>query len=136
MNIPPIQSPIDTSNVPVEELASNKHLTKQQKIHEASRQFESILLRQILSEMQKPVTNSEFNDDSTAAGIYQDYVSNALADSISKSGAFGLAKVFEQQLSPHNPKNIQSQTNIHTHSAAHPGTQSIKNAHSLSAIRP
>jgi Rod binding domain-containing protein len=136
MNIPLIQSPIDTSNVPVEQLAGNKHLTKQQKIHEASRQFEAILLRQILSEMQKPVINSEFTDDSTANGIYQDYVSNALADSISKSGSFGLTKVFEQQLSPHSSKNIQSQINIHTHSAAHPGNSSIKNVHSLSAIRP
>src|SRR6201996_7152943 len=116
MNIPAIMpSPTDTSNVPVEQLVGNKHLTEQQKIHEASRQFEAILLRQILSEMQKPVINSEFSDDSTAGGIYQDYISNALADSISKSGSFGLTKVFEQQLSPHNPKSSQSQTNTHTH---------------------
>jgi Rod binding domain-containing protein len=135
MNIPSIlPSPIDTSNVPVEQLAGNKHLTEQQKIHEASRQFETILLRQILSEMQKPVVNSEFTEDSTASGIYQDYISGALADSISKSGSFGLTKVFEQQLSPHVSKH--DPTPIHTHSAAHPGNQSIKNARQLSATSP
>lgn len=101
MNIPPIQSPIDTSNVPIEQLAGNKNLTQQQKIHEASREFESIMLQQILSEMQKPVITSEFTDDSTAGDIYQGYVTNALAESMSKSGSFGFAKIFEQQLTPH-----------------------------------
>jgi Rod binding domain-containing protein len=56
-------------------------------------------LRQILSESQKPVITSEFTDNSTAAGIYQDYITNTLAESMSKSGTLGLAKVFEQQLS-------------------------------------
>ncbi len=101
MNIPAIQSPIDTSNVPIDELAGNKHLTQQQKIHEASREFEVIMLQQILSEMQKPVINSEFTDDSTASDIYQSYATNAIAESMSKSGSFGFAKIFEQQLSPH-----------------------------------
>ena len=106
MNISPIpsQSPVDTSNIPIEDLAGNKNLTEQQKIAEASRQFEAIMLRQILSESQKPVITSEFTDNSTSAGIYQDYITNALADSMSKSGTLGLAKVFEQQLSHPSPK--------------------------------
>ena len=83
----------------MEDLAGDKHLTEKQKIAEASRQFEAIMLRQILSESQKPVITSEFTDNSTAAGIYQDYVTNTLADSMSKAGTLGLAKVFEQQLS-------------------------------------
>jgi Rod binding domain-containing protein len=101
MNIPPIQPPIDTSNIPIEQLVGNKHLTQQQKIHEASREFEVIMLQQILSEMQKPVITSEFTDDSTAGDIYQGYITNALAESMSKSGSFGFAKIFEQQLTPH-----------------------------------
>jgi Rod binding domain-containing protein len=103
MNVMPIQSADSDANVPIEDLAGNKHLTRQQKIHEASRQFEAIMLKQILSEMQKPVITSEFTDDSTAAGVYQDYISNALAQSISKSGGVGFANVFEQQLSPQSP---------------------------------
>ena len=101
MNIYPTSSagPAVPSNIRVEDLAGNKNLTEQQKIGEASRQFEAIMLRQILSEAQKPVITSEFTDNSTAAGIYQDFTTNALADSMSKAGTLGLAKVFEQQLS-------------------------------------
>jgi Rod binding domain-containing protein len=131
MNIPPIQSPIDTSNVPIEELAGNQHLTQQQKIHEASRQFEAIMLQQVLSEMQKPVITGELtDDDDTASGIYQDYVSHALADSMSKSGSFGLAKIFEQQLSPPASKAH------HTDSVAQPENSSVKNDSPLSVTRP
>jgi Rod binding domain-containing protein len=109
MNIAPIKSAVDAANTPVEELAGNKSLTEQQKIAEASRQFEAIMLRQILSESQKPVITSEFTDNSTAAGIYQDYITNTLADSMSKSGTFGLAKIFEQQLShPVSKKDASS----------------------------
>jgi len=100
MNAPPIISPIDTSTIPIEDLVGNKQLTQQQKIHEASREFEAIMLQQILSEMQKPVITSEYTDDSTASGVYQDYITNALAESMSKAGSLGFAKIFEEQLSP------------------------------------
>src|ERR1700685_3653477 len=111
MNVTPIQSK-DISNIPVEELAGNKHLSEQQKIAEASRQFEAIMLRQILSESQKPVITSEFTVNSTAAGIYQDYITNTLADSMSKSSTLGLAKIFEQQLSHPISKKNQSEKNV------------------------
>lgn len=101
MNVAPILSASDAAKIPPEELAGNKALTEKQKIAEASRQFEAIMLRQILSESQKPVITSEFTDNSTAAGIYQDFITNTLADSISKSGTLGFAKVFEKQLTPH-----------------------------------
>ncbi len=106
MTISPIQSSSqpDASSIAVENLVGNKHLSEQQKIAEASRQFEAIMLRQILSESQKPVITSEFTDNSTAAGIYQDYVTNTLADSMSKAGTLGLAKIFEQQLTHPAPK--------------------------------
>jgi flagellar protein FlgJ len=115
MTLSPIQSskPNDAANVAVENLAGNKNLTEQQKIAEASRQFEAIMLRQILSESQKPVITSEFTDNSTAAGIYQDYVTNTLADSMSKSGTLGLAKVFEQQLTHPAAKTGAATTSHH-----------------------
>jgi flagellar protein FlgJ len=114
MNIAPIQtqSPVNAANVPVEELAGDKSLSEQQKISEASRQFEAIMLRQILSESQKPVITSEFTDNSTAAGIYQDYITNTLADSMSKSGTLGLAKIFEQQLSHPAAKEKPAEKNV------------------------
>ena len=100
MEVNPLQRPVDAANIPPEDLAGNKLLTPRQKIAEASRQFEAILLRQVLSETQKTVIPSEFTDHSTAGGIYQDMVTNVLADDMSKAGTFGLAAIFERQLSP------------------------------------
>lgn len=106
MNIAPIQSPtVDAQDIAPEDLMGNKHLTEDQKVARASQEFESIMLQQILAETQKPVITSEFTDNSTAAGIYQDYVSQTLAENMSKAGTLGFAKVFEQQLSHHQKGN-------------------------------
>lgn len=106
MQVTAIQPKIDASHLALESLAGNKALTENQKIGEASRQFEAVLLRQFLAESQKPVVESEFTDNSAEAGIYQDFITNQLADSLSRGGGIGLAKSFERQLS---------------HPAAHPG---------------
>jgi Rod binding domain-containing protein len=98
MNIGAISSNPSAADVAPESLVGNQSLNQHQKIAEASRQFESILLRQIIGEAEKPMIKSEFTDNSTAAGIYQDFITNQLSDSLSKSGAIGFAKVFERQL--------------------------------------
>ena len=91
MNVTSIQPKVDASHVAVENLAGNSALTENDKIAEASRQFEAILLRQFLSESQKPMFKSEFTDDSAEAGIYQDMVTNQLAEAESTSADCGLA---------------------------------------------
>ncbi len=98
MEIPALHTDLKVTDVPLERLAGNRHLSEEQKVAEASRQFEAILLRQILANTQKTVIPSEFSDNSTAAGIYRDMITAQLADDISKSGTFGLAKTLEHQL--------------------------------------
>ncbi|HWD93775.1 MAG TPA: rod-binding protein [Verrucomicrobiae bacterium] len=98
MNIHALKPHVVASDIAPDRLANNPDLTERQKISEASRQFESILLKQILESSQKTVIKSKYSEDSTASGIYHDMITTQLADSISKSGTFGLAKVFEQQL--------------------------------------
>src|SRR5262245_52648290 len=98
MEIPALQKTQSASDVPLERLAGNGQLSETQKVAEAARQFEALLLRKILEETQKTVIHSEFSDDSTAAGIYRDMVTQQLAESISKSGNFGVAKTLERQL--------------------------------------
>jgi flagellar protein FlgJ len=98
MLVTPLPKTVNASDIAPERLAGNSALTEQQKIAEASRQFEAILLRQILDSTQKPLIPSKFTDNSTAAGIYRDMITTQLADSISKSGTLGLAKTFENQL--------------------------------------
>jgi Rod binding domain-containing protein len=98
MVITSLPKTVNASEIAPDRLADNPALSERQKIGEASRQFEAILLRQILDSTQKPVIHSKFTDNSTAAGIYRDMITNQLADSISKSGTLGLAKTFESQL--------------------------------------
>ena len=99
-----------------EQLAKSPLLSEQDKVAEASRQFEAILLRQVLSASQKTVIQSKFADHSTASEIYRDLVTNQLADTMSKSGALGLAETFERQLSP--PASQAQQTESYNRSGS------------------
>lgn len=97
MNLPAIHPRLDPSQLPLESLAGNSNLSDAQKVAEVSRQFEAVLLRQILADIRKPVLASA-EGDPAVNGIYSDMINNQLADSISHSGGFGLAKSLTSQL--------------------------------------
>ncbi len=99
MDLSAIHSNIRAADLPLDRLANNPHLTEENKIAEVSRQFEAILLRQILTAAQKPVLHTEKKDNSVSASIYQDMISTQMAENISKSGTLGLAQTINQQLS-------------------------------------
>jgi peptidoglycan hydrolase FlgJ len=99
MKIPLIEKGVQASELPLDQLAQNPHLSEKQKVSEVSRQFEAMLLRQILHDAQKTVIPSRYGGDSSVNSIYQDLSTAQLADSISKSGGFGLARNLEKQLS-------------------------------------
>ena len=92
---------IDASAIPLEHVASSTQLTQEQKVKEASRAFEAVLLRQILQEGQRPLFKSKYVGNSTADSIYRDQVANLLAESISKSGSLGLGKSLARELQRH-----------------------------------
>ncbi|MFO1497065.1 MAG: rod-binding protein [Verrucomicrobiota bacterium] len=92
-----VHSRIGANQVPLEKLAHST-CPPGEKLAEVSRQFEAVLLRQIFSEAQKPVFQSKFNTSSVAGDIYKDLITNQLADQVSRSGSFGLARSLEQQL--------------------------------------
>ena len=87
--------------MPFAQLAGNPNISNDDKVREACRQFEAILLRQILGEARKTVITSSDKPDSNETDIYNDMINNQMADSISQSGTFGLAKSLENQL--HKP---------------------------------
>jgi len=98
MDISAFQPRINPANLPLEKLAANPNVSDKDKVAEACRQFEAVLLRQILQETRKTVIASSETPDSNVTGIYNDMVNNQLADSISRSGEFGLAKSLQAQL--------------------------------------
>jgi flagellar protein FlgJ len=97
MDIPALQPKIKAADIPFDRLAANPNVSQQDKVKEASRQFEAVLLRQMLSEARKTVIESG-KKDSNETEIYNDMINTQLADSISRSGAFGLAKSLDSQL--------------------------------------
>jgi Rod binding domain-containing protein len=100
MEISPLNREVRAAELPLERLASSKEVSQKEKIGEVSRQFEAVLLRQIMSQAQKPMFKSSLMaGDGTSNAIYQDMITQQLADRISKGGTFGFAKVLEQQLS-------------------------------------
>ena len=120
MDIAPLQRRLEASEVAPEQLAAHSRLTEEQKLAEASRQFEAILLRQILENVQKPVIRSDYTEDSMSSSIYRDLVTVQLADAISKSGNLGLGKTLEHQLarSPHS--NASTETSAIESAASKP----------------
>lgn len=115
MEIASLQRKVDASEIEPDQLAGNSQLSQREKIGEASRQFEAVLLRQILESTQKTVIKSKYADNSASSAIYRDQVTSQLAQSISKSGAFGLAKVFEQQLNRPDSRALKTDPNSSAH---------------------
>jgi flagellar protein FlgJ len=97
MDVLPIQPRVNAADLPIEQLAGNPNVSQRDKVDQACKQFEAVLLRQILGEARKTVISSG-EQDSTVSGIYNDMVTSQLADSISRAGTFGLAKSLESQL--------------------------------------
>jgi len=98
MKIGALQSNVPATTVPLDRLANNPQLSEEQKVAEVSRQFEAVLLRQILAQAQKTVIKSDFTQDNAVTGVYQDMITSQLADSISRAGTLGLARNLNQQL--------------------------------------
>jgi Rod binding domain-containing protein len=114
MNVPSLERQVHAADLPLERLAANAQVPEREKIAELSRQFEAVLVRQILHEAQKPVFRSKFTDDSTASGIYQDMTTTQLADNITRSGGLGVAASLNAQLSrqadsTHKPKPLTTE---------------------------
>ena len=99
MNIDALNAGPKAADLPLEKLSDSKAFSEEQKVAELSRQFEGVLLRQILGQARKTVFHSQTDEDSASSAIYQDMVTAQLAESISKSGSFGLAKSLQTQLS-------------------------------------
>jgi Rod binding domain-containing protein len=97
MNVFGANPRIEATQVPLESLAGNPHLSDSDKVAEVARQFEAVLLRQILQDTRKPVL-APAQGEATATGIYNDMINNQMAESISRSGGFGLAQSLAGQL--------------------------------------
>ncbi len=98
MNLLALHPHLKACDVPLRDLAANKNIPDQEKVAEVSRQFEAVLLRQMLQETRKSSVTPSSPADATTSGIYDDMINNQLAESISRSGSFGLGKSLQGEL--------------------------------------
>lgn len=99
MDISPLQHHVKASELPIEKLATSAQVSQDEKVGEVARQFEAVLLRQILGQAQKTVFASKLEPQSVSSGIYKDMVTAQMADRVSESGGIGLARSLQHQLS-------------------------------------
>lgn len=97
----------DFSGEGLERYAKNPNVTESEKIGEAARQFEAVLVRQILSAARKTVIRSGLEQESAATDIYQDMVNAQLAEAITGSGGLGLARSLQVQF--HRPSKAEDE---------------------------
>ena|SRR6185436_15042820 len=105
MEISLLNRSVTAANLPLEKLAGSTQINEKEKIAEATRQFESVLLKQILAQGQKPLFQSNLGVGSSSSNaIYQDMVTQQLADRISRTGSFGFAKELQKEFNHDNLK--------------------------------
>lgn len=98
MDIASLHRPSPAASIPIEHLDRNARLSEADKVAEATRQFEAVLLRQILTAARKQVhLTGDDTPPSAADEMYQDMINTQLADAISRSGDFGLARSLQVQ---------------------------------------
>jgi peptidoglycan hydrolase FlgJ len=95
---------LNSAELPLDRFAAHPNLSEQDKVAEATRQFEAVLLRQILKDARKPVFPSPYESQSTVSDIYNDMIADRLAESISRSGSFGLARALQSELAARTTK--------------------------------
>jgi Rod binding domain-containing protein len=123
MHISPLDSyRVDAANLPLDRLASSTKVPEAEKVAQASRAFEAVLLRQILTECQKPAFPSKLVSNSSISGIYRDMIVNQMADSISKSGSLGLARSLAGELQRQTAPKARPERDS-SHPTSHPSTQ-------------
>src|SRR3954463_4601336 len=126
---------VNPTDIPLEKLATSKALTEEQKTSEMTRQFEAMLLRQILNEAQKPAVKSKYASTGVTSSIYQDMMVNQLADRISSSRTVGLAQELQSQVSRQvdSHKAKPTAANAHVHAANQFHNSDTKNKQAGSA---
>lgn len=91
------------------ELLHDSRLSEQQKLAETARQFEGILVRDFLKDALEPLIEGTLDEGGSAHGIYRQFMTDALSDSITRGISFGFSNVLQQQMAsatpPGEPRN-------------------------------
>ncbi|MEM7672608.1 MAG: hypothetical protein AAF212_04635 [Verrucomicrobiota bacterium] len=88
-------NPIGLNTAEYQNLTFNTKMSEEQKLAEASKQFEGVMLRQYLKDALKPLVETELTKDSASSNIYRSYLIDIMAGSMAESGAFGVSSTLQ-----------------------------------------
>jgi Rod binding domain-containing protein len=86
---------------------------RRDKLKKATQDFESIFIKQMLSQMRKAGGESGLFGKSQQAQFYQDMMDETVASHLSKAGGIGLAKILYQRVEatlPPAPESVLRET--------------------------
>lgn len=96
-------NPVGLNAAEYQKIAFNANMTEEQKLAEASKQFEGVMLRQYLKDALKPLIETELTKNSASNDIYRSYLIDVMAGSMAESGAFGVSSTLQAGIQA--PKN-------------------------------
>lgn len=115
--IPPLDHrSLHADQLPIEQLARNPSLSESEKVQELCRQFEAILVRQILRDSEKSRLHNTLNENSSVNSVYREMVYEQLGNAVSHGGHLGFAT------------SLEAQFNRFERTAPQPGTPSASNS--------
>jgi flagellar protein FlgJ len=71
----------------------------EQRLLDASRDFEAVFVRQLLAVMEQTLENGLFGAGA-AGDIYSDFLNGAIADGVARNGGIGFADALYRQIAP------------------------------------
>lgn len=94
----------------IAERSKNGKQLSESEIQEVGRQFESLLLHQLLTTMRRSIPDSGLFGDSSAKDIYEDLFDQHIAETVSQGGQTGIAETIVEELRRQQSQVVPSET--------------------------
>lgn len=106
------------SNMDLAQLANDSQLNEADKLEAAAKEFEVMLVKQVLKSAQQPLTESgsTFFPTHGTGAMYGDMMIDTLSGSVGRAGQLGLARLFQQQLSLLTVEEVNTDQGLETDS--------------------
>lgn len=88
-----------TSTIPLKEIGQTADISKETKLKKSCKDFEAIILQQMLTTMRKTIPKGGLLEGGYAQDMYQSISDEGLAKEMTKGKGIGLADILYQQLS-------------------------------------
>ena len=104
MNVPSINAHSPEAGEPTP-AAGKASAQDTKKIEESAKQFEAMIIRQVLGDTFKPSPTAK-GAAMPGSDIYQSFMTDTMANSISQNGSLGISHLLQSQLTPSKPTHV------------------------------